>query len=89
MKTGEQLKLEGIERAAAVRQRELQQARDYAEYIAKVSGHVTADDVARVFDLGPAAGALFRDRRFKWTGEWVQSSRPRNHTRLLRVWKLA
>jgi hypothetical protein len=84
------LKNAGIERAAGNRAELLSEARRYAISIAKLKGTVTADDIGRAgFELGPAAGAVFKDPRFKWTGEFRKSAKVKNHARLLRVWKLA
>ncbi len=71
----------------------LKRARDYAESFAKTNGTVTADDVqnnlrSNGYDLGPAAGSLFKDKRFYWTGSYINSVRTKNKGRLLRVYAL-
>ena len=60
-------------------------------------GTVNADDVAAelvrrglsVHALGNAAGSLFRDKRFAWTGRFVKSARIHAHSNLIREWRLA
>lgn len=87
-------KEEGMQRAAEPRESSLDLARYIAVEIATKKGIVTADDVGKELaargcrDLGPAAGHLFSDKRFVWTGEFTKSSRKTNHARLLRVWRL-
>lgn len=39
-------------------------------------------------NLGPAAGSIFRDGAWEFTGERVPSRRVTNHARELKVWKL-
>ena len=93
----ERLKEEGIERAADSKQDLLTFARDVAWAICRRDGTVHADKVARYLEdeghpqLGPAAGALFKEKRetwaWEWTGEWHASERIKNHGRLQRIWK--
>ena len=72
----------------------LNRARRFARIKALFSGEVTADDVsqcledARLPDLGPAAGSLFRGKEWEFTGRFIQSTRKTNHARLLRIWRL-
>jgi len=88
--TGERLKEQGMALAADNRGSLLEQARDYAYKLAKERRYVTADDVSRAgFELGPAAGSLFRDPRFSWTGRWRKSAKITNHARMIRIWELA
>src|SRR3974390_296665 len=94
MQTGEQLKLRGMKLAADNRCLDLNKARYAAVLYAKRHGTVTADDVYLYLltsgsdtDLGPAWGSVFREG-FVWTGEWKPSSRPSNHARMIRVWRL-
>lgn len=55
----------------------------------------TADDVQGYLesigytsaDLGNAAGSLFRQKCWKFTGEWSPSSRKTNHAHSNRVWR--
>src|SRR5215472_16015410 len=78
------------------RQELVEVARDIAEEIARKRGGVTADDYSRQMlqegfdpnDLGPAAGCVFRDKRFKQSGEWRKSERVSNHASDLRIWVL-
>ena len=89
---GEQLKDEGMARAAENNKTLLTESRDIAVEIARTKGVVTADDVAKYIfprKLGPAAGSLFRDRRFTFTGNRVKSTQSKNHARELKVWKLS
>lgn len=92
---GKNAKDVGLARACLANLENLLEARRYAKLFAE--GHpektCTADDVqkvlqARGIDLGPAAGAIFREKCWQWTGRFVQSERISNHTRLLRVWRL-
>jgi hypothetical protein len=55
-------------------------------------GATTSDDLHRVMAPPPhnnCVGVVFRDKRFVWTGEWVQSKRPEAHARMIRVWRLS
>lgn len=94
-RAGEQLKEQGIDRAVSVRQAEVAMARQIAVDMALASPNrrITADHVQSVLkrrgiDLGNAAGAIFKGKNWRWTGECVQSSRVSNHSRILRVWEL-
>ncbi len=55
--------------------------------------YVTTDAIHHVMDTSPphdnCYGAIFKDKRFVWTGDWVQSKRPEAHARMIRVWRLA
>lgn len=60
----------------------------------KASIGITADDVGRALKdlgkphcLGPAAGSLFKEKHWVFTGEWRPSKRTTNHGRMLRVWR--
>ena len=56
----------------------------------------TADDVDTALadlkrthaELGNAAGAIFRDGNWLFTGQWQASTRDSNHARPVRVWQL-
>jgi hypothetical protein len=57
---------------------------------------MTADDAYAVYMLTPDfdatrhgsfLGAVFKDVRFEFTGEWLSSTRQGNHARVLRVWR--
>lgn len=93
---GEQLKLEGMQRAADNRAALLGIARGIAEDLALRNGRVTADDVYQRLEslgydvsmLGPAAGSLFKTRKFESSGAMVKSERTSNHRRLIHVWSL-
>ena len=93
---GEQLKLEGMERAAYSSKELLVIARKVATEIAlqRMNQCVTADDVGRVLknqyaidSLGPAAGSIFKTSEWEWSGGFVKSKRVTNHSRLLREWR--
>ena len=95
-KRGELLKTRGMALAEASAFDQLEAARDIAKIICRHRGEVTADDVGRVLkrdhgidSLGPAAGSLFKTKDFAWTGRWKKSVRTKNHSRMLRVWRLA
>jgi hypothetical protein len=57
------------------------------------NGICVADDVAAQFEreglewIGNAAGQLFQDGNWTWTGKLVKSDRPHAHRNLLREWK--
>ncbi len=70
----------------------------YARVVAltheKARTGITADDVGRRLKemgrphcLGPAAGSLFKEKHWVFTGEWRASKRTTNHGRMLRVWR--
>lgn len=88
-------KQNGMEQAAR-NSENLDLARQIARKIATQNGSVTADDVGielsishGINSLGPAAGSIFRGKEWRFTGEFVKSTRVTNHSRLLRVWRLA
>jgi len=94
---GVELREEGMARAATNRQEMLELSRDVAEEIARSNGVVTSDDVRYHLNLAPSnkqssqnwMGSMFRDPRFTWTGDYVNSKIRRNHARPIRVWRLA
>ena len=87
-------KEEGMDKAAEGNEALLAVAREIAVGIARTKGTVHADDVGKEMarrglpGLGPAAGHVFRNEQFVWTGEWYESTRVTNHARMLRVWRL-
>lgn len=88
-------KLRGMETAAAARETDLDKARAIAREIASRHGTVNADEVGQMLftkhgikTLGPAAGSLFKGGEFEMTGDYVKSTRKKNHSRLLAVWRL-
>lgn len=87
---GEQLKKDGMARAAAAKNAELAHARIVARAIALNRGTVTADEVIAAIgkSLGNAAGSLFTGGEFEWTGERVKSQRAHAHQNELKVWRL-
>ena len=95
---GEQLRLDGMQQAAGNTKEQLDIARKVAKQIAlrRKDRTVTADDVGRVLKevygldtLGPAAGSIFKTNDWEFTGQWRKSKRVTNHSRMLRVWRLA
>ena len=89
--TGLELKAQGI---ASVSGRWVDEARRVAEAICRVRGTVTTDAVHHVMNAEPpphvnAYGAIFADKRFAWTGQYVKSNRPEAHARIIRVWRLS
>ncbi len=90
--TGLELKEQGI--ASLERHSWVDMARAWAERYCRGGGMhtVTSDDIHHVMGTPPhdnCYGAIFKDKRFVWTGEWVQSKRPEAHARMIRVWRLA
>lgn len=91
--TSQQLKELGKQAATESRQADLQTARLIAYWHAYQHGTVTMDDVRPVLEtldieLGPAAGSVFNDTHFVFTGSRVLSEHRANHARELKVWKL-
>lgn len=95
---GELLKAQGMARAAVNRAGLVDLARQIAVKVAlsRPSREFTADDIqegiiaAGYSDraLGPAAGAVFLDKRFESTGRLEPSRRACNHRHCNRVWRL-
>ena len=89
----------GMARAAAAgdNRKMLALSRDVAEEIARLNGVVTSDDVRYRLNLAPSnkrdsqnwMGSIFRDSRFTWTGDYVNSKIRRNHAAPIKVWRLA
>ena len=96
--SGNALKTEGMETAAANKAELLQKARGIAERTAQMRSDqcCTSDDVAmrmqylgyRYGDLGNAAGSIFASKRWRFTGDRVKSRRPAAHAREIKVWRL-
>ncbi len=92
-----ELRDRGIELAASQRPGLVTLAREIAVLIAAKTGTVNADQVVAemvrrgygVHALGNAAGAIFRDRRFEFTGDRVKSERMHSHGNEMKVWRLA
>ena len=83
----------GRNRAARKKETELDTARDIARYLARHRGAITADDVqaeliARDIRLENAAGSIFLNGEFEWTGTYERSKRKDSHCNLLKVWRL-
>lgn len=95
----QQLTFEGLRRrdagiASLERHPWLYRARQEAELLGRVMGTITSDDVQRAMADDPPPhlncwGALFHDKRFRWTGSYVKSQRREAHARDIKVWRLA
>ena len=90
--TGLELRDQGI--ASLERHGWVDSVRGVAEAFCRVRGTATTDDIHSVMNAEPPPhpncwGALFKDKRFVWTGDWVRSQRPEAHARMIRVWRLA
>jgi hypothetical protein len=95
-KRGRELKEEGMALAAVNRAEALARARSVARQLpgARTTG-VIADNVWKAMvdldiyeDLGGAAGSLFKDGAWMWTGQVRRCHRTRSHARLVMVWVL-
>jgi len=92
--SSERAKTVGKTIAAEAQPTNLELAQDIAREMGLL-GEVNADDVGRVLlqrhsikSLGGAAGSIFSGDDWKWTGKFVKSTRTKNHSRLLMVWRL-
>ncbi len=88
--TGLELKQQGIR--SLERHGWIRRARVWAEWGCRRNGTCTSDDLHFVMEDPPhdnCYGAIFHDKRFKWTGEYVKSTRREAHGREIRVWRLA
>tara|TARA_R100000664_G_C2748680_1_gene136096 strand:- start:1642 stop:1968 length:327 start_codon:yes stop_codon:yes gene_type:complete len=54
---------------------------DYVAYRMQYLGY-------KYSDLGNAAGSIFKGKKWKFTGERIQSRRPAAHAREIKVWRL-
>ena len=87
--TGLELKEQGI--ASLERHVWVDNARVAAVALAQHFGWVTSDRLHDVMGTPPhenCYGAIFKDRRFRSTGERVRSTRPEAHGRWIEVWRL-
>jgi hypothetical protein len=75
----------------------LEKARDVAERLALADPNrlCNADDVGVAMQdmgitgsLGPAAGSLFKGKKWEFTGQRIRSRRTSNHAREIKVWRL-
>jgi hypothetical protein len=88
---------EALDRVEEQLPRFLDDARGTALRLAERFGTVTADDVREAFAEqgipGPSHfnswGAVFRDDRFEWTGEYRRSANVKGKGNMQRVWRLA
>ncbi len=100
LQKSEDLKAEGMARAAAVREVDVEMARGIARVLCRgkrAEGQdptTNADEVGMYMEdrgfknLGAAAGSIFRGKEFEFTGERINSARETNHARELKVWRL-
>jgi len=88
-----QFRESGIKQCADNNQHFLRVARNIALALARKNGSVTSDDVRRNCPLDPlhpnAYGGIFKDRRFKWSGEFRQSHLVSRRGGLQRLWVLS
>ena len=91
----QQAKETGMQRAVDGDGGDLSIARSIAVQLARKHGETNSDAVGEVLErehgiksLGPAAGALFKERHWVFTGQRIASSRVSNHGRELKVWRL-
>jgi hypothetical protein len=92
-KTGEQLRDEGMARAAAARRLVLEEVKAIAVGIAEASpdrtchaGLLVEPIKQRGLPRGNYLGSVFRGWEF--TGEWVVNHAPQRHAGMVRVWRL-
>jgi hypothetical protein len=88
----------GISQAMQPRSELIHNLRTHLRMLARSRGDrsVTADDCTPYLesigmsskDLGNAAGGVFRDGNWAFTGNWVPSKRPSSNARMIRVWRL-
>lgn len=87
-----QFRDEGITRVAENNEHFLKVARNIAYALAKKNGRVTSDDVRRNCPLLPlhpnCYGAIWRDRRFAFSGRYVQSEAVSRRGGMQREWVL-
>lgn len=88
-------KIEGIDKASRNQHYLLNKAREIAKELAASKGETNTDEVGielanRGYPdcIGPAAGAIFKNSEWVWTGRFINSTRVSNHSRLIRVWAL-
>ena len=90
----ERLADRGIAIAEANRENRVALARNIGEDHARLYGTVTSDDVRLHFKnlslewIGNAAGSIFRDPRFEFTGQRRKSAVVIGHGNMIRVWRL-
>ncbi len=94
-KLAQALKRRGMSLAEENNSDALEFARAVAESLPNAATGITADHVGRALKrlgkkncLGPAAGSLFKEKKWRFTGTWIASVRTKNHGRMLREWQL-
>jgi len=94
LQQGETLKAKGMSIAAEQRPKSLRLAQEYLYTLAQRQETVTADDAQAYIEreglspLGNAAGSLFREKHWEFTGEWEPSARTTNHAHRNRQYRL-
>lgn len=93
--SGQQLKLDGMDRVERNNALFVRNFRELALTIARANGTVTSDDLRKIadkIDVQPdhpnAWGSIFRGKFFKPVG-YTQSEIPSCHGRTIRVWAAA
>lgn len=92
MKTGKELRDEGISRVSMGREEWISHARDTAVAVAKGSGKVTINDLRTLLDMPEGFspntwGAILRGDQFQPIG-YTQATHPSAHARVVRVYTL-
>src|SRR5271167_355780 len=96
LKTGTQLKLDGLELAASKHGPDMARALLCAELLAMDGSIITTDDVREKFleiyqrplRVGNALGGLFKfKKKWEFCG-FINSKRPESHARAIRTWRL-
>lgn len=93
--SSERAKVDGMAIAAEARPSDLETARRVAMELVRIHGTTNADEVGKVLHerygiktLGPAAGSIFSEEHWQFTGERIVSERKTNHGREIKVWRL-
>lgn len=86
----------GMDSAARSSRELLFMARLVAVELGRRNGETDCDEVCQELSrqgfpdcLGPAAGSIFKTEDWQFTGRFRKSSRVSNHSRLIRIWRLA
>ena len=90
----DKLKKDGMGLAADNAKTSLDLAREIAIDLGRERQYIDADDVGKVLQakhgidtLGPAAGSLFRQKCWRFTGRWRKARRITSHSRMIRQWE--
>ena len=92
--TGEQLKMEGLDRVEENNQRWVDKMRERAIEMCLVMGEVSSDELRYWADAANchpehqnAWGAVFRGTAWVFTGRWKKSTYKSNHAREIKIWR--